>query len=229
MWLTEYGYGLDPDDDCMLPALLYGSLHGAFHLGRILEAINTPDAFAVLTFERFVFADPPTTNQPNDWCGMSAGTVAQGHPNSPQKARVTGMGQIVSHVFATALGMATMHPIKISHNPLSPTLILGEQQPCLQGAAFQSATRETTAFVVLNICNVAIAVTLDDGSFQEGSRAMLDKPLAATIYNLQDRGGKAALPSNPDVFPWAEPLHAATASVTSSIYTSPPLTLAVIA
>jgi hypothetical protein len=138
------------------------------------------------------------------------------------------MGQIVSHVFATALGLETMHPVTISHNPLSPTLILGEQQPCLQGAAFQSASRETTAFVVLNICNTTIAVTLDDGTFQEGSRAMFDKPLDATIYNLHDPGGKAALPSEPDVFPWEEPLHAATASVTSSIYTSPPLTLAVI-
>jgi hypothetical protein len=228
MWLTEYGYGLDPDDACMLPELLYGALHGAFHVARVIEAINTPDAFGVLCFERFVFADPPTTNQPNDWCGMSAGTCAQDYPNSPSRARVTGMGQLVSHFFATAMGssVTTMHPVNITDNPLSPTAILGAQQPCLQAAAFQSATAKTTSYAILNICNTTIAVALDPQNahaFRGGVQAR------AIIYDLGDPGGKAPLPRNPDVFPWAAPLHATTIPVSSPMYTAPALSFAIIA
>jgi hypothetical protein len=52
MWLTEFGYGLDPDDACMLPDLMFGALHGVFHASRIMAAINDPGAFEALCFER---------------------------------------------------------------------------------------------------------------------------------------------------------------------------------
>lgn len=225
MWLTEYGYGLDSDDSCMLPKLMFGALHGAFHVARVIEAINTPGAFATLCFERFVFANPPTTNQPNDWCGMSAGTVAQDFPNTPDRARVTGMGQLVAHFFASALAHETMHPVNVSNSPLTAVEVLGERQPCVQAAAFTSATAlDTVAVAVLNICNTSIAITIDATVLGEPYPALA----SAIVYDLRDPGGKAALPSNPEQFPWAGPLRAHSSTVSGSLYTAPPLSFAIV-
>ena len=64
---------------CLLEALnlsSFGALHGAFHVGRILGAINAQvDChgagcnYAAITFETFVYRDPAPTLFPLDWCG----------------------------------------------------------------------------------------------------------------------------------------------------------------
>ena len=51
----------------------------------------------------------------------------------------------------------------------------------------------------------------------------------AVIYSLLDAGGKASLPANPHEFPWAGPLNATRAHVTShGVYTAPRLSFAVV-
>ena len=42
IWLTEFGYGLNPPGQCLLPELTFGAVHGAFHAARILAAIEQP-------------------------------------------------------------------------------------------------------------------------------------------------------------------------------------------
>ena len=64
---------------CLLEALnlsSFGALHGAFHVGRILGAINSQlDCdragcnYDAITFETFVYRDPAPTLFPLDWCG----------------------------------------------------------------------------------------------------------------------------------------------------------------
>ena len=51
---------------------------------------------------------------------------------------------------------------------------------------------------------------------------------SATVYDLNDPGGKAPLPAEPDVFPWAEPLHATRVQVSSGVYTAAGLSFAII-
>jgi hypothetical protein len=118
LWLTEFGYGLDRETDCLFPQLMFGGLHGAFHASRILAAINTQIgcsgtgcAFGAVTFETFAFRDPSPPPFVQDWCGMPAGTCAVEHANRPDLARVTGTGQLVSHLSALALASQTMHAV----------------------------------------------------------------------------------------------------------------------
>ena len=54
VWLTEFQAGLDPPSNCLMPNLIYGALHGVFHVARILAAINMPGSYDVLTFQTFV-------------------------------------------------------------------------------------------------------------------------------------------------------------------------------
>ncbi len=253
MWVTEFGVGLDPDDNCLLPELIYGTIHGVFHVARVLAAIeamsNEPGAVEALCFERFVFADPQTTNQPNDWCGMPAGTVQQNHPHRPDLARVTGEGQLVAHLFGRALEAQLMHPVKISSGPMLATLILGDLQPCLQGAAFSSSgainDSMQTTIAVLNICNFSIAMTLHIDSNMT-YKSTWDQPSVAphkgstpaskvldgggkiVWYDLLDRGGKAPLPRQPDVFPWPGPLQGHHGNTDGNVYTAAPLSFAII-
>ena len=51
---TEFGYGLDRPGHCVLDPLLNGAIHGAFHVSRIIAAINDPGSFAAITLESFV-------------------------------------------------------------------------------------------------------------------------------------------------------------------------------
>ena len=215
-----------------MPKQTFGGLHGAFHAGRILAAINTQIGctgagcnYGAMTFETFVFRDPAPAEYPTDWCGMPAGTCTQGHKNCVPCARVTGTGQLVAHLSARALAMATMHPVNVSGGPAMQAPILGSKQPCLQAAAFRgsaegaaAADADATVFAVLNICNTTIAATL--GAASAG---------AAVIYDLADPGGKAPLPAEPDSFPWPAPLTARRAGATAAgVYTAPPLSFAVV-
>ena len=113
--------------------------------------------------------------------------------------------------------METMHPIEIvGPAPLLQMNILGEQQPCLQAAAFRGNKPGEAVLAILNICNTTIPVTLEGGG-------------SATVYDLMDPGGKASLPAKPDDFPWPEPLHATTGKVPASgVYTAEPLSFAVV-
>ena len=148
---------------------------------------------------------------------MPAGTATPGHTNRPDLARVTGTGQLIAHLSARALAMTTMHPVDIvGHAPLLQMKILGEQQPCLQAAAFRGKQPAEAVLAILNICNTTIPVTLEGGG-------------SATVYDLTDPGGKAGLPAKPDDFPWPEPLHATTEKVpTSGVYTTTPLSFAIV-
>ena len=149
---------------------------------------------------------------------MPAGTATPGHTDRPDLARVTGTGQLIAHLSARALAMETMHPVNITgHAPLMQLPILGEQQPCLQAAVFRGKRPDEAVIAVLNICNTTIPVTLEAGG-------------SATVYDLTDAGGKAALPAKPDVFPWPEPLHARTVEVPAAtrVYTAAPLTFALV-
>ena len=213
--LTEFGYGLDPSGHCMLgEEMKFGALHGAFHAARVLAAINEPaGAVGALTFETFVFRDPGNAGRPNcpycadDWCGMAAGTAHQATPNRPDLARVSGMAQLVSHLFARALASETMHAVDTSGAPvLTAPEILGEQQPCLQAAAFRSGIN--TSVAVLNICDQPIVVAIDTGLEENSGKQDAGKTAAVemTTYDLHDRGGKSALPAQPDEFPWPAPL-----------------------
>ena len=243
MWVTEFGVGLDADDDCLLPELIFGSIHGAFHAARVIAAINEEaGALGALCFERFVFADPQTTNQPNDWCGMPAGTVQQDKPNRPDLARITGEGQLVSHLFGRALASELMHPVNISGGqhalPMMPTPILGELQPCLQAAAFTGTTTGVgegagggasgLVVAVLNICNRSIALTING----PGAHAPLEPAGGrgtAIWYDLLDPGGKAPLPSEPESFPWSSgPLRGRQRELDGSVYTAPPMSFAIV-
>ena len=223
--LTEFGYGLDPSGHCMLgEQMKFGALHGAFHAARVLAAINEPPgAVGALTFETFVFRDPGAAGRPDcpncadDWCGMAAGTCHQATPNRPDLARVSGMAQLVSHLFARALASETMHAVNTSGAPLldAPT-ILGERQPCLQAAAFGSGGGDGSgggggnmSVAVLNICNHTLLVALDTSVRADKGSAASKQQLSAvqmTTYDLHDRGGKSALPAQPDDFPWPAPL-----------------------
>ena len=230
--LTEFGYGLDPSGHCMLgEQMKFGALHGAFHASRVLAAINEPPgAVGALTFETFVFRDPGAAGRPNcpycadDWCGMAAGTCHQATPNRPDLARVSGMAQLVSHLFARALASETMHAVNTSGAPLlAAPKILGELQPCLQAAAFGSSSGGgggggNMSVAVLNICNHNILVALDTTALtdessaagkqqqQQSSSSSSSSTVEMTAYDLHDRGGKSALPARPDQFPWPAPL-----------------------
>jgi hypothetical protein len=230
MWVTEFGVGLNADDDCLLPDLIFGSIHGAFHTARVIAAINEPSALAALCFERFVFADPQTTNQPNDWCGMPAGTVQQDQPNRTDLARVTGEGQLVSHMFGRALASELMHPVNITGGAALPMMILGQPQPCLQAAAFTGTAAggaSELVVAVLNICDRSIAVTINGLG---GAPASPPGGSGSTIwYDLLDPGGKAPLPPDPDLFPWSTgPLRGHHIELHGSVYTAPPLSFGVV-
>ena len=57
---TEFGYGLDRPGHCVLgnSVGVNGALHGAFHISRILYAINNPGSYAAITLESFVGGTP---------------------------------------------------------------------------------------------------------------------------------------------------------------------------
>ena len=107
--------------------------------------------------------------------------------------------------------------------------ILGEHQPCLQAAAFRGAGG-AAVLAVLNICNTTIPVTLEMSAALSGASVdvALNGSGSATVYDLNDPGGKAPLPAEPDVFPWAEPLHATRVQVSSGVYTAAGLSFAII-
>jgi hypothetical protein len=248
MWLSEFGWALGTDHGSYNPTTCvgnvlfesrFGALHGAFHAGRIMAAINAQIgcigagcAFAVVTFETFVFRDPAPIGFPQDFCGMPAGTVADcagsgdlGQPtdqcvkntrNRPDLARVTGTGQLVAHLSARALAMETMHPVNVIGTP-ALKFPADPDQPCIQAAAFRTSVSRSSVFAVMNICNMSIAMTLPSAAG------------TAVVYSLLDTGGKASLPANSHSFPWAGPLNTTRAQVTSQgIYTAPRLSFAVV-
>ena len=146
---TEFGYGLDRPGACVLDQLLNGAVHGAFHVARILAAINNPGTFAAVLLESFVGGtpaagpnvpvDPQAGNRSDYWCGLAATTVDVAHANRADLARVAGTGQLFSHVAATAFRSDTlhMHPVSVENGPKLLFPILGQAgQPCLQAAAF---------------------------------------------------------------------------------------------
>eukprot|EP01047_Picozoa_sp_COSAG01_P013321 COSAG01_NODE_622_length_14779_cov_69.589305_1_plen_736_part_10 len=227
---TEFGYGLNHKGQCVLPQLLNGALHGAFHVSRILHAINTQGAFAAITLESFVGGrpegyDPQAGGNRSDyWCGLAATTMdcpldgATGsprcRPNAPAGARVTGEAQIFAHL-AAAAGMggseatALMHGVSVQGGPTLGFQILGGVQPCLQAAGFSGVTSQhevsMASVAVLNICNQSIDTTVKMGvAITDG---VLLTQASATFYSLLDggtHGGWAPLPlaSQIDTFPW---------------------------
>ena len=97
--------------------------------------------------------------------------------------------------------------------------ILDSPQPCLQAAAFRGLGSEAV-FVILNICNSTIAVTLDEKNPEPGK---------AIVYDLLDAGGKASLPVDPNEFPWPAPLTARQVyTPASGVYTASPLSFAIV-
>ena len=113
------------------------------------------------------------------------------------------MAQLVSHLFARALASETMHAVDSSGAPvLAAPEILGEKQPCLQAAAFGSGINMSVA--VLNICDQPIVVAIDTGRGEQDAGTTATAEM--TTYDLHDRGGKSALPAQPDEFPWPAPL-----------------------
>ena len=202
MWQTEFGFGLDNQSQCVMRKYIFGALHGAFHASRIFEAINAPGSLGAVTMETFVFPNPNNIPQPNrtdDWCGMPAGSLTP-TPNRPDLARVSGTGQLVSHLAARALASSGMHAVQVEHGPLTTISILGEQQPCLQAAAF-SHNGTVTTMALLNICNHSTSYSLRGMASIAASGEV-----SATTYSLLDTGeagGWAPLPEKPGAFPWS--------------------------
>ena len=100
-----------------------------------------------------------------------------------------------------------MHAVDSSGAPLlAAPEILGEKQPCLQAAAFGSGINMSVA--VLNICDQPIVVAIDTGRGENSGEQDAGTTATAemTTYDLHDRGGKSALPAQPDEFPWPAPL-----------------------
>ena len=225
---TEFGYGLDRPGDCVLDDFLNGALHGAFHVSRIIEAINSPGTFAAITLESFVGGtpaagpsvpvDPQAGNRTDNWCGLAVSTVSRAEANRPDLARVAGTGQLFAHFAATAFRGDThtrrMRPVAVDDGPELPFSILGQpSQPCLQAVAFSEpstpfnshsgAGAAVLSISVLNICQ---------GSVMAELQAAGAKAADATMYDLLDGGpvdpgplhqrGWAPLPAEPDVFPW---------------------------
>ena len=267
MWLTEFGYGLGTDhgsynpDSCvanLLFASRFGALHGAFHAGRILAAINTQIGcagtgcnFAAVTFETFVFRDPAPTNYPADFCGMPAGTVAncagsgdQQQPeaqcvrdsqNRPDLARVTGTGQLVAHLSARALAMETMHAVNVTGTPMMKFDVgvnpqFYPDQPCIQAAAFKGASAHAAGVSTTVFAILNICDTTIAMTLPVGEQQLSSAGAGtAIVYDLLDEGGKAPLPEEPDTFPWKAPLTAQHAQISSSgVYTVAPLSFAVV-
>ena len=237
---TEFGFGLDKPGHCVLGSVpgINGALHGAFHVSRILFAINNPGTYAAITLESFVGGtpvagpnvpvDPQAGNRTDYWCGLAASTVPTFHSNRPDLARIAGTGQVFSHFAATAFRSGTMQqrPVAVDNGPTLPFSILGQgEQPCLQAAAFSEPPTDEHAssanapavimsVSVLNICNR----TVDAAVQVKGA-----KTAQATFYSLLDGGrvdpgplnqkGWAPLPSQPDELPWKDgPLQPSTAS-----------------
>lgn len=200
MWQTEFGFGLDNQSQCVTRKYIFGALHGAYHASRIFEAINSPGTLGAVTMETFVYPNPdPQPNRTDDWCGMPAGSL-KSTPNRPDLARVSGTGQLVSHLAGRALASSSMHAVRVDHVPLTTISILGEQQPCLQAAAF-SVIDTATTIALLNICNRSISYRLSGMV-----NTALSGKVSTTTYSLLDAGesgGWAPLPENADVFPWS--------------------------
>ena len=218
---SEFGYGLDRPGQCVLDTAMRGvngALHGAFHVSRIIEGINTQGTFAALTLEGFVGGalgaplpvDPQAGNRTDNWCGLAVTTVPTATPNRPDLARVAGTGQVFSHVAAAALrSEATlMHPVAVDGGPELPFPILGApHQPCLQAAAFSEpaagdARGNALTLAVLNICRNTTTTQVQMGPGNANAEAR------ASVYSLFDSGpagsdGWAPLPPDPDALPWA--------------------------
>jgi hypothetical protein len=236
IWLTEFQAGLDPPTNCLMPQYIFGTLHGAFHAGRVIAAINQLGDYGVLTWQTFVSpVDYPRF--PNDWCGQAAGLIKspQG-PNRPDLVQVTGGAQLVAHMFRRALAMETMHPVNFTGGPTVQVLVLGEPQPCLQAAAFLRSGSAHMVLAVLNICNTTIPISLNSSSTSSGKAPTADGSSAvllvgattnATVYKFDDRGGKAPLPDDPSVFPWAGPLTGVVVTGSEAL-TAEPLSFAIV-
>ena len=121
---------------------------------------------------------------------MSTGTCHQATPNRPDLARVTGMAQLVGHLFLRAMASETMHAVNTTGAPQLPEKILGETQPCLQAAAFVGAADKTNTVAILNICNQSIDAAIVAAT--NASQQVASFALARTVsYDLADHGGKA--------------------------------------
>jgi hypothetical protein len=206
VWQTEFGFGLDNASQCVVRDYMFGALHGAFHAARILSAINEPGTFGAITMETFVFPLPDDEkSRSDDWCGMPAGRLRPADPNRPDEARVSGTGQLVSHLAARALAATAMHAVRVTDSPMAPLPILGEDQPCVQAAAFSQADG-SVALALLNICNQTVPCDLGDINGGSGGHR---QAVSASVYSLLDAGtggGWAALPADPSALPWAAPL-----------------------
>lgn len=226
---TEFGYGLDRPGHCVLGTLgVNGALHGAFHISRIIYAINHPGSYAAITLESFVGGtpvagpnvpvDPQAGNRTDYWCGLAVTTVPTFHSNRPDLAQISGTGQVFAHFAASAFRSdATLQrPVAVDNGPSLPFPILGQQdEPCLQAVAFSEPLQASAEYAkraeggtlmtlaVLNICNRTIPASIK----VEGSKAG-----HATLYYLVDGGkvdpgplnqkGWSPLPQNPDVLPY---------------------------
>jgi hypothetical protein len=251
---TEFGYGLDRPGHCVLgnSVGINGALHGAFHVSRILYAINNPGSYAAITLESFVGGtpvagpnvpvDPQAGNRTDYWCGLAVTTVPTFHSNRPDLAQISGTGQVFAHFAATAFRSDAMlqRPVAVDNGPTLHFPINGQEgQPCLQAVAFSeppqapfvgskiTAGGVIMSLAVLNICNSSIHAT---------TQVVGSKAAHATLYDLLDAGkvdpgplqqkGWAPLPANPDKMPFKDgPLQPGSDTFTADANGNVPLEL----
>jgi hypothetical protein len=158
---------------------------------------------------------------------MSAGTCHQATPNRPDLTRVTGMAQLVGHLFFRAMTSETMHAVDTTGAPQLPEKILGKTQPCLQAAAFGAAGK-ANAVAILNICNQSTNATIVAAT--NALQQVVSSALAQIVsYDLADHGGKASLPKNPKDVPWPAPLTSQRVPLaTTPLVTLPPLSFSMV-
>ena len=157
---------------------------------------------------------------------MSAGTCHAATSNRPDLARVTGMAQLVGHLFLRAMASETMHAVNTTGSPQLPEQILGETQPCLQAAAF-GASGKSNAVAILNICDKSINATIV--STTSALQQVASFALAQIVsYDLADHGGKAPLPKNPKDVPWLAPLTGKRTPLATPLVTLPPLSFSMV-
>ena len=157
---------------------------------------------------------------------MSAGTCHAATSNRPDLARVTGMAQLVGHLFLRAMASETMHAVNTTGSPQLPEQILGETQPCLQAAAF-GASGKSNAVAILNICDKSINATIV--STTSALQQVASFALAQIVsYDLADYGGKAPLPKNPKDVPWPAPLTGKRTPLAIPLVTLPPLSFSMV-
>ena len=258
IWLTEFGFGLDrynatTGKGCLLETLnlsSFGALHGAFHAGRILGAINAQIgctgagcAYAAVTFETFVYRDPAPTLFPLGWCGMPAGTVANcvnstgcsGDDSCAQPpAQCAGrFGQKnrpdLARVTGTGQLVAHLAARALAMETMHAVNATGGPMrhfatdtdgPLGDQPCVQAAAFRSSTATVFAVLNICKQAITMAIGMGSGT---------AVVYDLLDKGGKAPLPTEPDKFPWPSgPLAAKQVRLAGGMYMAPPLSFAIV-